>query len=298
MQIVPTLIFTMSASLLGSIIRKYYTQKTGGLTPIFLYNLVTGIVTAVILLLWGGLGTVSLFTALLGIVFGLVTNLQMIATFKGYETGPLSYTNLIISCSTVISALSGAIFWEEKLTWAHIVGLILMLASFALAVEKKEGEKSASTKWFLYCIFGFLGCGAIGVMQKVHQSSAYRGELNAFLIIAFATSFVFSTVYLLCVLGKRHKEGRALPKIERTHKILFALMLVSGGCVAVNNKLNLYLSGVMVSAVFFPIVNGGGLVLVTVAAVLLFRERLSKKQWIGVVFGMLSVLFLCNPFGA
>ena len=298
MQIVPTLIFTMSASLLGSIIRKYYTQKTGGLTPIFLYNLVTGIVTAVILLLWGGLGTVSLFTALLGVVFGLVTNLQMLALFKGYEIGPMSYTSLIISCSTVISALSGAIFWDEKLTWAHIVGLILMLASFALAVEKKEGEKSASAKWFLYCIFGFLGCGAIGIMQKVHQSSEYKGELNAFLIIAFATSFVFSTVYLLFVWGKKHGEGLEFRKPDRTQWMLFCLMLVSGGCVAVNNKLNLYLSGVMDSAVFFPIVNGGGLVLITVAAVLIFRERLSRKQWIGVVFGMLSVLFLCNPFGA
>jgi len=52
----------------------------------------------------------------------------------------------------------------------------------------------------------------------------------------------------------------------------------------------------MDSAVFFPIVNGGGLVLTTFAAVLLFKEKLSKKQWIGVVLGIASVVFLCNPF--
>ena len=78
--------------------------------------------------------------------------------------------------------------------------------------------------------------------------------------------------------------------------LLLGIMIASGACVAVNNKFNLYLSGVMDSAVFFPIVNGGGLVLTTLAAVLLFKEKLSTKQWIGVVLGIASVVFLCNPF--
>ena len=78
--------------------------------------------------------------------------------------------------------------------------------------------------------------------------------------------------------------------------LLIGIMVINGACVAVNNKFNLYLSGVMDSAIFFPIVNGGGLVLTTLAAVLLFKERLSVKQWIGVAFGIISVVFLCNPF--
>ena len=77
---------------------------------------------------------------------------------------------------------------------------------------------------------------------------------------------------------------------------MLGIMIACGACGAVNNKFNLYLSGVMDSAVFFPIVNGGGLVLTTLAAVLLFREKLSKKQWIGVLVGIASVVFLCNPF--
>ena len=81
-----------------------------------------------------------------------------------------------------------------------------------------------------------------------------------------------------------------------SHVIGLLLMAVVGICVAVNNKLNLFLSGVMDSAVFFPLVNGGGLVLTALAAVLLFRERLSRKQWVGVLVGIVAVIFLCNPF--
>ena len=53
--------------------------------------------------------------------------------------------------------------------------------------------------------------------------------------------------------------------------IMLGVMLISGASASVNNKFNLYLSGVMDSAVFFPIVNCGGLVLATVASVLILR---------------------------
>jgi drug/metabolite transporter (DMT)-like permease len=49
----------------------------------------------------------------------------------------------------------------------------------------------------------------------------------------------------------------------------------------------------MDSAVFFPLVNGGHLVLTTLSAVVFFREKLTVKQWIGVGVGILSVLCLC-----
>jgi drug/metabolite transporter (DMT)-like permease len=134
-------------------------------------------------------------------------------------------------------------------------------------------------------------------MQKVHQSSEYRDELNAFLIIAFISSAILCTIF--AVLSRRREARSADVKSNENKKlfwILLGVMIVSGACVAVNNKFNLYLSGVMDSAVFFPIVNGGGLVLTTLAAMLLFKEKLSKKQWIGVVFGIASVVFLCDPF--
>jgi multidrug transporter EmrE-like cation transporter len=78
--------------------------------------------------------------------------------------------------------------------------------------------------------------------------------------------------------------------------LFIVIMIFSGICVGANHKLNLALAGEIPSAVFFPIVNGGGLVLTTLAAVLLFKEKLSTKQWIGVVLGIASVVFLCNPF--
>ncbi len=297
MQYVGMFVLTMSAGLLGGMARKYNAQRANGaLAPLFSFNTVNAVVCALVLLLWGGFGTTSTYTVLLGIVFGLTTTAQVITQLKALEIGPMSYTTIIISCSTLMSALSGAIFWDEKLAWAHIVGLILMLVSFALSIERKEGEKKSSTLWLILCLVAFLATGMIGIMQKIHQTSAHKGELNSFLIVAFLTSFLCSAA-LLCY--TKHKDGTLsfhFEKPDRKTLLLIGIMIGAGICAAINNKLNLFLSGVIDTAVFFPIVNGGNLVLTTIVAVLVFRERLTKTQWIGVAAGILSVLFLCNPF--
>lgn len=282
-----------------NITKKYFTDKNGALSAGFVFNAVSTLVAAAVLLLWGGFGTASVFTLLMGIAFGAITALQGITSITALGCGPMSYTSVIISFSTLISALSGVMFFGETLGWAQTVGIILMLASFALAAERGSETKKANLKWIILCLVAFFATGAIGVMQKVHQSSPYKGELNAFLVIAFASSAVICSLMAVflrareCrIEGNGEREGNGKKAIAAA----LCLMLVSGACAAANNKFNLYLSGVMESAVFFPIVNGGGLVLSTLAAVTVFRERLTRKQWIGVAIGIISVVFLCNPF--
>ena len=285
------LILSLAACLLGTIIRKFYTDKTGGnLRRIYLFNIITSLLTCLILLVWGGLGSVSWFTLLLACLFGFITVAQTVFQLKALDAGPMSYTTVICSFSSLISALSGAMFFGETLGIMHIIGMVLMAGSFLLAVEKKDGQKDTSFRWLVFCIITFFCTGGIGIMQKLHQSSAYSHELNAFLVIAFGFSSVASLPLMLAAPKGDVKQDK------KTAWLLIGSLIVCGVCIALNNKWNLYLSGVMESAVFFPIVNGGGMVLNTLAAVLFFREKLTWKQWVGIVLGTASVIFLCNPF--
>jgi drug/metabolite transporter (DMT)-like permease len=286
------LIISLTAALGGSIFKKLYTNRDPHLSGSFAYTAVVCLVATAVLFAWGGFGRASLFTVMLGVLFGAVTALQGVTNMAALQLGPLSYTTVIISFSTLISALSGMLFFGESIGYLQIVGMVLMLASFAMANGGKSGEKRANLHWLLLCIVAFLATGAIGVMQKIHQSSSFKDELNAFLVIAFAVSALFSGVFALFL--RKKERASSAPKIDRANVIgLLFLMLVSGVCGAVNNKLNLYLSGVIDSVVFFPVVNGGGLVLTTLASLLIFKERLRTKQWIGILFGIASVLCLC-----
>jgi drug/metabolite transporter (DMT)-like permease len=143
----------------------------------------------------------------------------------------------------------------------------------------------------LYCVIAFICTGLIGVMQKYHQSSVHASELNGFLIVAFAFSFVYSIVaYFIVKKRENITTGISAPSISMW------IFVLCGITAAVNNKLNLYLSGVMDSAIFFPLINGLGLVAMMIVAVLVFKEKLSTKRWIGLLVGTIAVVFLCDPF--
>ena len=286
---------SLVAALGSNVVKKLYTGREKSLFGNFLYAAVGGLVSATVLLIWGGFGEASLFTVLLGTLFGAIISLQSVVLLAALNHGPMAYTTVIVSFSTLITALSGALFFGESLSPSKIVGIVLMLASFTMANGSGgNGGKRASVRWLLLCIVSFLSTGAIGIMQKVHQTSVYHAELNAFLILAFAVSTLLSGVIAAVLyLRSAKKTSESVSVSKGARLILPALMVISGICTGANHKLNLYLSGVIDSAIFFPVVNGGGLVLTTLAALVVFRERLSVGQWIGIGLGIASVVCLC-----
>ncbi len=291
-----TLIISMSACLAAYVFKKIYSGKSsGGMTGVYVYSALGCIVSALVLLAWGGLDGFSTFTVFLGILFGIAVSLQEIFVIKAFRSGPMAFTMVIVSCSTVFTALSGFFFFEEQIGIFQIVGIAFMVASFVFATEKKEGEKKGGFIWLLFSFLAFACAGAVGFMQKTHQTSElHKGEINSFLILSFVVSFVFSVVLALISMKK---EGQSLieKKNGRVYWLVLGIMVASGICVAANHKFNLALSGEIPSAIFFPVVNGGNLVLTTLAALIVFKEKLTKKQWIGVGLGIASVLFLCMP---
>ena len=97
-----------------------------------------------------------------------------------------------------------------------------------------------------------------------------------------------------------HIDSKSFFLYNRHYKdFVLAIPLKEGNTIgtALNNKLNLLLSGMMDSAVFFPIVNGGPLLLTTLSSFLIFKEKPTLRKCVGILPGILSVLLLCNPFG-
>lgn len=280
----------MAACFVVGILKKYLIADCGNSSRIqHIYNAVTSAVTVAVILIVADISSLSCFTALLGAGFGCLVALQQITTLRALELGSFSYTTVITSLSTLIPALSGVLFWNESIHWIQIIGIVLMVACFILSVDLSSEKKKATTRWILYCAAAFLCTGFIGIFQKWHQNTAYKGELDGFLVIAFAVSAAISGVSLLLLKGKKES---AVPMGWKA----VVMVLISGVCLAINNKLNLYLSGVIDSAVFFPIVNGGNLILTSSAAFILFKEKLTRLQWVGLILGIVAVILLSNPF--
>ena len=285
---------SLAGSITGATVKKYLGDRyRNGTFERYFFSAVTSLVAAAGLAALSDSLRASAFTLLLGIVFGMTTAIQSVFNYKAIEIGPFSYTTVLGSLSMIIPALSGAVLWNEKISAVQIVGIAMMAVCFVLSAELRGDEKKATLRWLLYCMIAFFCTGAIGVMQKWHQNTQYKDELDAFLVVAFAFSFVFSIVTALICRKKEPKdaEGKRL-----TTPLPLLLMCLAGVGIALCNKLNLYLSGAMDSAIFFPVFNGAILLLVTLVAVVFFKEKLTVKQWIGMAVGAAAVILLCDPF--
>lgn len=294
-------VISLAACLAGTMIKNHYSKKLSDtIAGYHLYNALTAIVCSLTLLaLSGGKLSVSPFTVILAVIFGLVTVVQQVSNSAALASGPLAYTSVIGSMSTVITAFSGLIFFGESISVTQIIGIVLMLFCLVLSVKKDTAdEKKAAARWLILCFITCFATGGIGILQKLHQSSDYKGELTAFLIIAFAFSFVFSAANIAIIKLKAVKRNETSKKVVFFKKrpalpLLIAFFAIAGIGIALNNMINLYLSGTVPSAIFFPIVNGGGLILTTLASVFFFRERLTKLQWVGIALGFVATLLLC-----
>ncbi len=259
----------------------------------YLFNTVSALFTAAVLFIMtavqGEMRLPSLYTLLLGLLFGAVTALTAILNMRAFGMGPMSYTTVIISCSMIIPSLFG-LFRGDTLSWAHYVGMAMMLVCMVLSVTRDKDQKKANVAWFLCCLVTFALNGSIGIMQQIHQGSSHKEELNLFLLVAFLFSAVYSFAGFLYY-HKCKKEEVAVT--VRPGKFLFWMCGITGVCVAAANIINLYLSGVMNSAVFFPVINGGGLILSALAGIVLFGEKFSAKKWIGLGVGTAAILLLC-----
>lgn len=287
------LITSMMACLICGILRNLYSKKyVTGTEGHYLLSAITSAVCAFTIFAMNNFQwQASGYTIVLALIFGIVTMLATILQSQALSLGPWSYTSVIGSCSTVITALSGYLIWNEQLGSQKLIGISLMVACLSLSTkkEKEKEKKSLTSKWFVTAVLSAVAVAGIGMLQKVHQESTFKDELVSFLVIAFIVSFFASLgAYFVC-----RKQCSRKTDNRKSVTIIGGIFVISGICIAINNYLNLYLSGAMDAAVFFPIVNGGGLVLNVLAGMLLFRERLIIRQWIGIFLGIIATLLLC-----
>ena len=235
----------------------------------------------------------SAYTLLLGVLFGVATMIASVSRSKALKVGPWSYTTVIICASTVFTAISGWLFWQESLSIWKILGIILMFFCCCFAIDRQETEKKKfNLSWLIFCLIAMVCVTLIGIMQKIHQTSKYQGELMPFLVVAFLVSALGSLAMYFIYRCREEKIAPTEKKKMDFWRLFLFVSAVYGLATAGNNAINLYLSGVVDAAIMFPIVNGIPLVLNVALSFVLFKEKLTKKQWIGFILGFASVVCL------
>ena len=274
-----------TASLYSIVLHKVNFKENGS---VFLFNLMSSAVWCICLFIANGCnlhldGNVLLW----GFVYGITQALFILSKATAMNEGAVSLTTLIGNCSLIISVFSCLAFWAEPITFADIFGLAVLMLGIFFTTYKKTNFRP-SKKWIIYTLLFLIFGAAVGLVFKAFSKSGseHAGDM---MIVASAVMFISYSV--ICISnGDFHKK---LPPLKQKHsKTFFITALIAGILSCVYNRLNIYLSGEIIGAVFFSCFNGGVVVLSTVLSVVLLREKLSVMQFVGIALGIVGICII------
>ena len=216
-------------------------------------------------------------------VFGIFYVSAFIGLFKAMGFGSASLTSFIKQLSLILVALWGLAFWNNPISVTVSVGIALVLVSLWFCFKPSRTDKT-SVKWFIFSavlLIGNAGCSIVQKYQQIH----FNGEHGGLLMFGATASSVLFCI-ILYLRGER-------PKISDMPRFSLPLPIIAGVSSAMLNVFVLRLIASPLSeSVFFPIIGVGGITLTTLFSVGVYKERLTVSKWIGLVIGIVAIVFL------
>ena len=273
----------------SSLYNSYAKKSEPTLQATFRYNSASYGVAAIVSLIGMLIGSrvLSATTVLCSFFYAaIVISLQTIS-ITAMRVGAMSTTSICVMYGMIIPSVAGPIFWKEPIGFLQIAGIIMMLASLWLIKGKSPADQRKTTKkWMLLAALAFVLSGMAGVMEKIHQSTEAREERLPFVFTACAFMFVISI--LAGLITRKKEEGKFT-------KPMLLLAAQSGLVIGLYSTVNLILSGNLDSMIYYPVANGGAMLLTVLVSAVVFKERFDKPRITGTIIGLLGILCLSLP---
>ncbi len=224
---------------------------------------------------------------LLGILFIVVFNLMALTSQKN----GLSVASVSSKMSVVIAIVFGVLYYDESLSFIKITGILLALIAVYLTSTKEKDSSLNQNSGFLFPILLFFGSGAIDTSLKyVETTFVQDGGVPLFSATIFACAFIFGSLFLasqkfkgLVVFEFKNILGGILLGVPNYFSIVYLLKALS--------------TEGMESSTAFTINNVGIVILSTLFGMMLFKERIAIKNWLGIVVAILSIIMVMSTNG-
>lgn len=222
-----------------------------------------------------------------GVIAGVFYCSASYLTFVAFGCGSYMLSNLFLSYTLVFSIAYGLFFLKEEITVFTYVGIALMFVSIFLS---KSGKKSPDTdaskpnvsvKWIICITLSVIGAGMFGIMKKLQQVEFNNAYDNEFMIVTYV--FTFVTLMIIGII----KDHNKLFYILRHALPYTAAAGMSNGVV---NLLSLIILNLIPISVSAPMGSGIKIVITFLISLIIFKEKLTVKQLIGVILGTSSLI--------
>ena len=218
---------------------------------------------------------------LIGFLFIITFNLLAYGTQK---VG-IAITTVTNKMSMIIPVIIGIYLFDEQFQILQLIGLTLAILAIYFSTTKK-GKLEFDKKYLLLILLIFFGQGiADGVLNWAQKTSVKSDNTAAFFASIFLLAGFLGSLYMVYDLVK-NKENFKMKNIAW------------GVSLGIPNFLTLHFfiqalqNSSFASAQIFPIVNMGIIILSSIGGIFLFKEKLTKSNWVGIGLAIIAIALI------
>lgn len=167
-------------------------------------------------------------------------------------------------------------FFNEMPTLLQVIGSFIAMGSIILI---NSGAKEDTNHKMMPLLILFVVEGFASVMSKVYNELGHNTFPDHFLFYTFLVAVVLTT---LIALSRKEKFGLS--------EVIFGLGI--GIPNFLSSRFLLLALQSIPSIIAYPIKSVGTMIVVSLAGLLIFKEKLSKKQWIALVAIVIAIALL------
>ena len=217
------------------------------------------------------------------IVLGLFLPLIFVMLAQSVRYTGIVKTDIAQRLSLFIPVLSAFLIFEEPYSFAKIIGILIAFTAIIFSIPWQKQNGNPNTFW-IYPVIVFIGMGIIDILFK-QIAKTENIPFTSSLLIVFIIAFTISIIYLLYqVVVNRLK--------------LTILNLVCGWILGIANFGNIvfYLKAHQTlssqPSVVFSSMNIGVILVGSAVGIILFKEKLSRLNYAGIILALISILIL------
>ena len=234
---------------------------------------------------------VSPFSLLCALLMALVMLPYYMIGIKVISLGSLAiYSMFMMLGGMLVPFFYGVWFLNEAVSIAQIIGTVLLTLFIVLQaisqsnIEAQNGKnqpRRAKIVFLILCLIIFFVNGLTGVIAKAHQINTDAVDEVSYTVISCALTALLSLILLGLQFLKNSKE-KTRQMISTLKVRPMWIMALIGITTYTANFLHLLAASEVPASVQFPLVSGGVIVLSALVSVFLFKEKISKMEWIAI----------------
>lgn len=232
---------------------------------------------------------IDLPTIAIALLSGISLFFSTFFTIYGMKSGTVSLVSMFSTAGLLVPIIAGAFMFKQPVSLVQWVGIVLFFLSAWLLIKSSENTYNGfNFKTFLLLIGAMLSNGLTMLAQQMYTHYIPGGNISLFSFLSFGAVTIFGVPTALAM-GRSEKNADLDKNLSKTLYICgFALAVA----VFVINQFATSLTALLPPVFLFTFINGGGTIISTLVAAVMYKEKLSLYSILGVIIGLSSMIII------